>query len=171
MKILAVLLSFISITMLVMSCTKTVIKPAAIKNADTAVLVHPHSPLDTLPVSATLVGRWKLVSDSTNTYGMPISGPRTGSTYAGQPGDYFNIAANGQVLIKESSQTDTAKYVAYTDNSRQLLYKHLDYISIVGGGWVTSSLQQSNVTDHSATITTDIVTTMGAHRHIYTLEK
>jgi hypothetical protein len=54
-----------------------------------------------------IVGKWNVVSDSTYV-GVGIGNHPV--DYAGTPGDYFNILANGIIYTKEGTQLDTLTY-------------------------------------------------------------
>jgi hypothetical protein len=59
-----------------------------------------------------LIGNWSIVSDSTYTGSAMTNQPYN---YAGQPGDYFNINANGFIYTKEGSALDTLSYHLIAD--------------------------------------------------------
>jgi phage tail protein X len=56
---------------------------------------------------AAITGNWNIVSDSAYTGVGSTNHP---VNYAGKPGDYFNITANGIVYTKEGSTLDTLSY-------------------------------------------------------------
>jgi hypothetical protein len=59
-----------------------------------------------------IVGSWNIVSDSTYAGVGYLNHP---VDYAGQPGDYFNITANGIIYTKEGQQLDTLSYHLVAD--------------------------------------------------------
>jgi hypothetical protein len=56
---------------------------------------------------AAVIGNWNIVSDSTYT---GVGSTNQPANYAGKPGDYFNINANGVIYTKEGSTLDTLSY-------------------------------------------------------------
>jgi len=61
---------------------------------------------------AAIIGNWNIVSDSTYT-GVGVNNQPL--NYAGKPGDYFNITANGVIYTKEGSTLDTLSYHLVAD--------------------------------------------------------
>jgi hypothetical protein len=59
-------------------------------------------------------GAWKVVNDSTYV-GVGLNNHLQG--YQGQPGDYFDFAANGNLYIREGSTVDTLSY-QYLSNGK-----------------------------------------------------
>lgn len=57
----------------------------------------------------TLVGKWKLINDST-AYDGALASPLIKKNYVGIPGDYFDFRTDGKLYIKEGAKYDTLAY-------------------------------------------------------------
>jgi len=66
------------------------------------------------PPDVSIFHHWNIVSDSTYT-GVGINNHAV--AYAGQPGDYFNVTANGVIYTKEGAVMDTLTYQLVTDST------------------------------------------------------
>ena len=61
-----------------------------------------------------IVGRWNIASDSSYV-GVGLNNHEV--TYNGQPGDYYELAANGILYTKEGAVLDTLEYTLHADTS------------------------------------------------------
>ena len=77
--------------------------------------------------AVSIMGKWNLVSDAI-TSGI---GPNVKTySYAGVPGDYFDLRTDGMLYIKEASSLDTLSYTLLPDNK----------ITIASFGWVINGV-------------------------------
>jgi len=63
---------------------------------------------------SSLVAKWNVVTDSTYA-GVGITNHPV--DYSGQPGDYFDIRANGYIYTKEGAVLDTLSYTLVSDTT------------------------------------------------------
>jgi hypothetical protein len=98
-----------------------------------------------------IVGKWNVLSDSTYA-GVGIGNHPV--NYNGQPGDYFNIMANGTIYTKEGLVLDTLSYHLVADTG----------IVITAFGVIlngTPSVNHVKFTGHNLVITSPTLLTPG----------
>ena len=177
--------------MLLISCTKSTVQPTAGKQTstqttttnptatqqaqDTIVAYHPDNSgaMGAAIPDQALAGNWVLVSDSTYLTNGEKPEFDSGSKYIGQPGDYFNIANNGIISMKEGSNSQAIDCVE-TDSgnsSFELWYTQYPNVAIAGGGFIRAELLHPVVTAHSAVLTSQVVGTMGIYSRQFTLKR
>jgi hypothetical protein len=175
-------LSLISLlAVLVTSCTKSTVQPAVKPIANTKTsqnTIYAYSPTisgaigGTLPDPA-LAGNWTLVSDSTFISHGESAAFNSGTIYTGQPGDYFNINSDGKISANEGSNYQTIACVETNsaNNSFELWYTQYPNVTIAGSGFIRAEFLQPVVTAHSATLTSQIVGTMGVYTRQFKLKR
>jgi len=90
--------------------------------------------------SASIVGNWNLVSDSTRFVGVDTVNSYH-SYYIGQPSDYYDFNKNGNLYVKEGSHLDTMAYQVLPGNQ----------VGCVAAPGDEESYTTSNITATSAT--------------------
>jgi hypothetical protein len=63
---------------------------------------------------AAIIGKWNIVVDSTST---GAGSSNAFAIYTGEPGDYFDINANGYIYTKEGAKLDTSSYQLLSDST------------------------------------------------------
>ncbi len=103
-------------------------------------------------ISATIVGKWNIVNDSTF-IGVGINNHPV--NYAGQTGDYFDIRKDGYIYMKEGTTLDTSSYKL---TSGTTILTPSFGITLNG---VTEVSHITNLSAHNATITAPTKLTPG----------
>jgi hypothetical protein len=175
MNILKVLTLVTLSAMLMVACTKTVVKPTAASPKDTVYAYSPgiSGPMGAAVPDSALVGSWTLVSDSTSLSGGESKAFDSGAKYTGHPGDYFNITSEGKITMNEGSnyQTINCMEINSANNSFELWYTQYPNVAIAGSGFIHAELLQPVVTANSAILTSQIIGTMGINTRQFVLKR
>ncbi len=181
MKIYKTLLLVALLPILMISCSKSNVRPTAKPVANTKTTqdtIYASGPAISGPIGSTipdpaLAGNWTLVSDSTSHIGGEKPEFDSGAKYIGQSGDYFNIANNGIISMKEGSNYQAIDCVETNSgtNSFELLHTQYPNVAIAGGGFIHAQLLSLDITAHSAVVTSQMIGTMGFYTRQFVLER
>jgi hypothetical protein len=122
--------------------------------------IHACKPAGVEPTTATIAGKWNIVSDSTF---AGVGSSNHPVDYGGQPGDYFDFTSNGIIYTKEGLTLDTLNYTVTGDNSIVITA-----FGLIANG-VPATSQIKTLTIHSLVIKAPTVLTPGGEfgREVY----
>lgn len=185
MKIITTLSIAALLGAMLISCSKTGVKPSISKadldktgSAADTTITQQNTPPSSIPQSSpnlninpALIGNWTLVSDSTYFNRGESTAFDRSSGYAAQQGDYLNITNNGYMYLKEGATIDTITYAVQTANDVQLKYAFYPNIVVNGGTGVYAELNQVNISNNTAVLGSSSVTPGGVFSRKFYLKK
>jgi hypothetical protein len=117
-----------------------------------------------------LVGKWKIINDSSSITGS-LDGANRSSNYIGTPNDYYNFTSNGNLYIGQNSSSDTGKYSLITNNQVQIIMFVEGGISFGANGGIRGTYAITNLSANTVTLTLSGLTPEGQELEILNLKK
>jgi hypothetical protein len=119
--------------------------------------------------TASIVGKWNIVNDSTFIAGTGIFQGGS-SNYIGISTDYFDLTSNDSLYVKEGSELDTATYSLPSARQVTFTYYSFNGVTFPNGGH-RGPYRIKILDDHNLTLTLSGITPEGETFEIINLKR